>query len=211
MTLTNNTAKTLIFPLLLILGLTIGGNAQAQIGIAYFSGGCFWCTEHDFEKINGVKEVISGYMGGHVENPTYEAVASGRTGHYEVVQVIYVSDIVGYQNLLSAFWRMHDPSDGEGSFCDRGQQYSTAAFYADDNQKKLLMGAIEALNAAGKFNRPVATKILPQSDFTPAEAYHQDYASRNPVRYRYYRHRCGRDQFISKTWAGDDRLYQSEQ
>ncbi|MGC6472155.1 MAG: peptide-methionine (S)-S-oxide reductase MsrA [Parvibaculales bacterium] len=209
--MTINTAITTLFVAAIFCLAPAVEKAQAQTATAYFSGGCFWCTEHDFEKINGVTDVISGYMGGHVKDPSYKEVASGTTGHYEVVKVVYDRATVSYQNLLSAFWRMHDPSDGGGSFCDRGQQYSTAAFYGDVTQKALLEGAVAALNAANKFTRPVATKILPVSGFTPAEAYHQDYAKRNPVRYNYYRYRCGRDQFIEKTWAGDDRVYQSAQ
>lgn len=209
MTLTINAPKTSFIVAILIAFSLMVGKAQAQDDIAYFSGGCFWCTEYDFEKIEGVTEVFSGYMGGHLDNPTYKQVASGTTGHYEVVKVVYDPAVVSYQNLLSAFWRMHDPSDGDGSFCDRGQQYSTAAFYSNATQKKLLEGAIIALNATQKFNSPIATKVLAQSSFTPAEDYHQDFAKRNPIKYKYYRYRCGRDQFIKSTWAGDDTIYQS--
>ncbi len=186
-------------------------DAQAKDKAAYFSGGCFWCTEHDFEKVDGVSEVISGYMGGNIKNPSYNQVASGGSGHYEVVKVIYDPATVTYQALLSAFWRMHDPSDGKGSFCDRGQQYSTAIFYATQEQKKIIQGAIMALDKAKKFARPIATKVLAQATFTVAENYHQDYAQRNPIRYKYYRYRCGRDQFIEKVWHGDEQLYQTDE
>lgn len=183
--------------------------AAQNIGVAYFAGGCFWCTEHDFEKLDGVSSVVSGYMGGSVENPRYEQVASGKSGHFEIVRVNFDPAAISYQKLLSAFWRMHDPSDGDGSFCDRGQQYSTAIFYVDAYQKRLAEGAIDALNAARKFNTGVATLVVPAEEFYPAEGYHQDYAKKNPVRYKFYRHRCGRDQFIKRVWQGDDTLYQS--
>lgn len=187
-------------------------NSKAEeVAYGYFSGGCFWCTEHDFEKLSGVTDVVSGYMGGHVKNPSYKQVASGMSGHYEIVRVAYDPSQTNYQTLLSAFWRMHDPSDGNGSFCDRGQQYSTAIFYANEAQKAQAMGAIDALNKAQKFPQPIATKLLPVSDFTIAEDYHQDYAARNPLRYRFYRSRCGRDQFIKKYWHSDNTLYQSAQ
>ena len=181
----------------------------AGAGIAYFAGGCFWCTEHDFEKLDGVSSVVSGYMGGHVDNPAYRQVASGRSGHYEIVRVNYDPAHISYQQLLSAFWRMHDPSDGDGSFCDRGQQYSTAIFYVDAEQKRRAQGAIDALNEAKKFDKPIATKLLAASTFYPAEAYHQDYSRRNKVRYKFYRYKCGRDQFIDRVWDGDDKIYQA--
>lgn len=184
--------------------------AQAEENAyGYFAGGCFWCTEHDFEKLPGVTSVLSGYMGGHVANPRYKQVAGGRSGHYEIVRVAYDPARTSYQALLSAFWRMHDPSDGDGSFCDRGHQYSTAIFYVNEAQKRLAEGAIQALDKAGKLPMKIATKLLPVSTFTKAENYHQNYATRNPVRYKYYRYRCGRDKFINKYWDGDTTLYQS--
>ncbi|MDD9798552.1 MAG: peptide-methionine (S)-S-oxide reductase MsrA [Alphaproteobacteria bacterium] len=176
---------------------------------AYFAGGCFWCTEHDFEKLDGVTNVVSGYMGGFVENPTYKQVSGGQTGHFEIVRVDYDTDKITYQALLSAFWRMHDPSDGTGSFCDRGLQYSTAIFYTNEEQRQLAEGAVAALEKAKKFSRPIATRILSASQFYPAEDYHQNYSSRNPLRYKFYRSRCGRDQFINKVWKDDNMLYQS--
>ena len=180
---------------------------QAEKRVAYFSGGCFWCTEHDFEKLDGVETVVSGYMGGHIINPAYKQVSAGNSGHYEVVQVVYDLSVTNYQKLLSAFWRMHDPSDGTGSFCDRGQQYSSAIFYVGEEQRKLSEAAIAALNEAGKFERGIQTRLLEQTTFYKAEEYHQNYAKRNPLRYRYYRSRCGRDAFIKKHWKGDERIY----
>ena len=201
--------KTLQFVYIYFILIIYSTFAFASTEIAYFSGGCFWCTEDDFEKIHGVKEVVSGYMGGTVKNPEYKQVASGTTGHYEVVRIIFDSTIITYQNLLSAFWRMHDPSDGTGSFCDRGQQYSTAIFYTNQQQKKRAYGAISALNKVQKFDTPIATKLLKADLFYKAEDYHQDYSKRNPIRYHYYRFSCGRDQFIKKTWAGDNTIYQT--
>ena len=177
--------------------------------IAYFAGGCFWCTESDFEKIDGVSEVISGFMGGKKANPSYNDVATGKTRHRETVKVVYNPNRVSYQALLSAFWRMHDPSDATGSFVDRGRQYGSAIYYVDDNQKRLAEGGVQALDTAGKFNTPIATSIEPASKFYAAEVYHQDYYLKSSLKYKYYRYRSGRDQFIEKIWAGDNTVYQS--
>ncbi len=179
--------------------------------VAYFAGGCFWCTEADFEKIDGVNTVVSGFMGGHEQNPSYEDVAYGRTRHRESVKVTYNPDKVSYQQLLSAFWRMHDPSDLKGSFVDRGRQYSSAIYVSSTRQRALAEGAITALQAVSKFSRPIATSIEPAGIFYAAVANHQDYYIRNPVRYKYYRYRSGRDQFIAKYWDGDELVYQAAQ
>ena len=196
------------FALALGLGLA---PAQAATKTAYFAGGCFWCTEADFEKLNGVEQVVSGFMGGREKNPGYKKVASGRTGHKETVQVVYDDAVISYQQLLSAFWRMHDPSDAGGSFVDRGKQYGSAIYYADKEQEMLARGAKRALGNSGKFNRPIATVIAPAGAFYKAADKHQDYAKRHAVRYKYYRSRSGRDQFIAKVWKGDSRLYQDRQ
>lgn len=177
--------------------------------LAYFAGGCFWCTEADFEKIEGVGDVISGFMGGEKANPSYEDVAYGRTTHREVVKVPYDDSKVSYQELLSAFWRMHDPTDGTGSFVDRGRHYSSAIYYADAGQKKLAAGAIEALENSGKFDRPIATELEPAGAFYAAEAYHQDYYKKAGYKYTYYRFRSGRDAFIAQYWDDDATLYQT--
>lgn len=177
--------------------------------LAYFAGGCFWCTEADFEKIDGVGDVISGFMGGEKVNPSYEDVAYGRTKHREVVKVPYDDSKVSYQTLLSAFWRMHDPTDGAGSFVDRGRHYGTAIYYADAMQKRLAEGAVKALEESGKFDRPIATEVAPAGAFYAAEAYHQDYYKKAGYKYTYYRFRSGRDTFIAKYWDGDETLYQA--
>ena len=196
------------------VSLFLAGNsalAAPNYRIAYFAGGCFWCTETDFEKIDGISEVISGFMGGKQVNPSYNDVASGRTQHRETVKVVFDPARVSYQQLLSAFWRMHDPSDASGSFVDRGRQYGSAVYYVDDDQRRLAEGGVQALDAAGKFDTPIATSIEPASEFYPAEAYHQDYYLKSSLKYKYYRYRSGRDQFIEKVWAGDDTVYQSAQ
>lgn len=207
--ITNRIANFIIALLFAPFIFVMPAPSSAAEQTAYFAGGCFWCTEHDFEKLDGVTDVVSGYMGGQVDNPTYKQVSSGRTGHFEIVRVDYDADKITYQTLLSAFWRMHDPSDGAGSFCDRGQQYSTAIFYTNEEQRRLAEGAVAALDKAKKFSRPIATRILEASQFYPAEAYHQNYSTRNPLRYKFYRSRCGRDQFINKVWRDDNMLYQS--
>lgn len=177
---------------------------------AYFAGGCFWCTEADFEKIEGVADVVSGFMGGDEANPSYEMVASGQTGHRETVEVIYDPNRVSYQKLLSAFWRMHDPSDGGGSFVDRGFQYSSAIYVTNDDEKRLALGAIQALNEAKKYERPIATVVTPARLFYRAEEYHQDYYKKASYRYTYYRYRSGRDEHIHKKWDTDQKIYQIE-
>ncbi|MEM1290489.1 MAG: peptide-methionine (S)-S-oxide reductase MsrA [Cyanobacteria bacterium P01_H01_bin.162] len=176
--------------------------------VAYFAAGCFWCVESDFEKVPGVAEVVSGYMGGTVENPTYEQVASHTTGHREAVEVRYDPEVVEYQQLLDAFWRMHDPTDADGSFVDRGESYTSAIFYADVEQQRLAEGSKAALAASGKFEEPIATAIAPAETFYIAEDYHQDYHTKNPLRYSVYRQGSGRNQFISRVWQDDTTVYQ---
>jgi peptide methionine sulfoxide reductase msrA/msrB len=183
--------------------------AMAAQKTAYFAGGCFWCTEADFEKIDGVGDVISGFMGGKQANPSYQDVAHGRTTHREVVKVPYDDTKVSYQKLLSAFWRMHDPSDPNGSFVDRGRHYGSAIYYAESQQKRLAEGALRALRQADKFSRPIATEIAKAGAFYPAEDYHQDYYKKAGYKYTYYRLRSGRDNFIKKYWADDKTLYQA--
>jgi peptide methionine sulfoxide reductase msrA/msrB len=171
--------------------------------VATFAGGCFWCTESDFEKISGVLKVISGYTGGFKENPTYEEVSSGRTGHVEAIQVYYDPSRVSYDQILDVFWRHIDPTDDGGQFADRGSQYRSAVFYHDEEQKALAEKSRDALTRSGKFAKPVATQILPLTKFYEAEEYHQDYYRKNPLRYQFYRSGSGRDAFLKKTWGED--------
>ena len=168
---------------------------------ATFAGGCFWCTESDFEKVDGVVEVISGYTGGHKENPTYEEVSSGGTGHVEAVQVLYDPTRITYRDLLDVFWRHVNPTDAGGQFVDRGLQYRTAIFYHNDEQKRLAEESRDELTKSGRFDKPVVTEIDRFSAFYRAEDYHQDYYEKNPIRYKYYRFRSGRDQFLENVWS----------
>lgn len=170
---------------------------------AVFAGGCFWCTESDFEKVEGVVDVISGYTGGRIVNPTYEQISAGGTGHVEAVKVVYDPSQVTYAQLLQVFWRHVDPTDSGGQFVDRGSQYRSVIFFSSDQERSLAEASKQRLAASGRFGKPLATEILPLGDFYPAEDYHQDYYKKNPLRYRYYRHASGRDQFLEKAWAGD--------
>ncbi len=165
---------------------------------ATFAGGCFWCTESDFEKVPGVIKVVSGYTGGHKKNPTYEEVSAGTTGHVEAIQVYYDPSQVSYKALLDFFWRHIDPTDPGGQFVDRGQQYRSIIFYHDEEQKQLAEKSKEDLNHSGKFSKPIVTEIKPFTIFYPAEEYHQGYSKRNPIRYKYYRYNSGRDRFLKK-------------
>ena len=167
---------------------------------AIFAGGCFWCMESPFEKINGVKEVISGYTGGHKDNPTYEEVSSGTTGHLEAIQIIYDPQKVSYNDLLSIFWKQIDPTDADGQFVDRGKQYRSAIFYKSKEEKALAEKSKQNLEKSKRFSSPIVTEIIAATTFYPAEDYHQDYYKKNPVRYNYYRYGSGRDQFLKKVW-----------
>jgi len=178
-----------------------GGTMPAGSRTAVFAGGCFWCTESDFEKVDGVYEAVSGYTGGSSENPTYKQVTAGGTGHTEAVKVIYDPDKVTYEQLLSIFWRKVDPTDGGGQFVDRGSQYRSAIFYADEKERSLAQASKQDLSASGVFDKAIATEILPLGPFYEAEEYHQDYYKKNPIRYKWYRSGSGRDTFLDATWA----------
>lgn len=176
-------------------------NASAGLEKATFAGGCFWCMEPPFEKLPGVVEVIPGYTGGHKENPTYEEVSSGTTGHVEAIQVLFDPFQVTYEALLGVFWRQLDPTDAGGQFADRGSSYTTAIFYHTEEQKKLAEESKAALEKSGKFDKPIVTPIVSATAFYPAEEYHQDYYKKNPLRYKYYRKNSGRDQFLELVWG----------
>jgi peptide methionine sulfoxide reductase msrA/msrB len=173
------------------------------IRIGTFAGGCFWCTEADFEKLPGVVKVISGYTGGHKENPSYGEVSSGTTGHAETVQVYYDPSKLSYEELLDYFWRHIDPTDGSGQFVDRGSQYRSVIFYHDEEQRRLAEKSKEELNKSGGFEKPIVTEIIPFTKFYEAEEYHQDYYKKNPLRYKFYRYNSGRDQFLEKVWGNE--------
>ncbi|HXW98788.1 MAG TPA: peptide-methionine (S)-S-oxide reductase MsrA [Methanomicrobiales archaeon] len=168
---------------------------------ATFAGGCFWCMQPPFRMVDGVVDVVSGYAGGTKENPTYEEVSSGTTGHLEAVQVTYDPGKVSYEALLDTFWRQIDPTDPTGQFADQGSQYRTAIFYHDEEQRRLAEESKKRLDASGKFRQPVATEIRPFTNFYPAEEYHQDYDRKNPVRYHQYKVLSGREGFLGKTWG----------
>lgn len=170
-------------------------------GVAIFAGGCFWCTESDFDKVPGVISTASGYIGGALERPTYEQVARGGTGHLEAVKVVFDPQQTDYARLLEAFWPTIDPVDAGGQFCDRGYHYRSAIFYLNDNQRRLAEASRAALSASEKLDGEIATLIIEAGSFWPAEEYHQDYAQRNPLRYKYYRSRCGRDQRLEQLWS----------
>ena len=174
--------------------------AQTKSQIATFAGGCFWCMEHPFEKLEGVLEVISGYTGGQKENPTYEEVSSGLTDHLEAVQIRYNASKITYAELLDVFWRQIDPTDPNGQFVDNGPQYRTAIFYHNMSQKRLAEETKEELERSGKFEKPIVTKIVEISGFYKAEDYHQDYYKKSPLRYKYYRDNSGRDQYLKRVW-----------
>ena len=174
--------------------------AQTKLEKATFAGGCFWCVEASLEEVEGVVEVISGYTGGHVENPSYREVCSGKTGHREAVEVIYDPTKVSYGELLDAFWRLIDPTDSGGQFGDRGLQYTSAIFYQNSEQQSLAEQSKSALAQSKIFDKPIVTTILPASAFYRAEEYHQDYHKKHPVQYKLYRFGSGRDRFIERVW-----------
>jgi peptide methionine sulfoxide reductase msrA/msrB len=176
------------------------------LAIATFAGGCFWCTESDFEKLPGVDDAVSGYTAGHQENPTYKQVSRGGTGHTEAVQIHYDPSIITYDDLLEGFWRQFDPTDGEGSFVDRGSQYRPGVYYSNETEKQAVDAFMAKYEASGKYDKPFAVEVAPLGIFYPAEDYHQDYYKKNPIRYKYYRYGSGRDQYLEKFW-GDDLHY----
>ena len=170
-------------------------------GVAVFAGGCFWCTEADFDKMPGVISTTSGYIGGTLANPTYKQVAKGKTGHIEAVQVRFDPLKTSFAQLVAAFWPTIDPITANGQFCDMGPQYRSAIFYYNEEQKKQAEASKAGLAASGRFNQSIATEILPATTFYPAEEYHQDYYIKNPIRYRYYRSNCGRDARLAEVWG----------
>lgn len=182
-------------------GQTKVADAQADgLARATFAGGCFWCMEPPYDKLDGVISTISGYAGGHVENPGYRAVTTGRTGHTEVVQVTYDPEVVSYQKLLEVFWMNIDPTTPNRQFCDVGSQYRTAIFAHNDEQLQSAEASRQQLEASGILPGPVVTEIEPLEAFYPAEDYHQDYYRKNSLRYNFYRTSCGRDARLKQLW-----------
>ena len=172
----------------------------AETATAIFAGGCFWCIEADFEKLDGVIDVESGYIGGSTANPTYKQVSAGGTGHAEAVRVRYDPRRVGYEKLLDYFWRHIDPTVKDRQFCDIGSQYRSAIFYQNDAEKKLAQDSLRALEKSGKFAH-IYTEIVAAATFYPAEDYHQDYYKKNPVHYLFYRTSCGRNARVKSLWG----------
>ena len=173
----------------------------AGLAKATFAGGCFWCMEGPFDQVPGVVSTTSGYTGGSVKRPSYEQVSTGTTGHAESVEVLYDPTKVGYAQLLEVFWHNVDPTDGGGQFCDRGNQYRTAVFFHDDEQRRLAEQSKKDLEASGKLKRPIVTQVVPAGEFYAAEDYHQDFYKKNAFRYRYYRLNCGRDARLKELWG----------
>lgn len=172
---------------------------------AVFAGGCFWCIESDYEKLEGVIEAVSGYTGGSAETATYKQVGSNQTGHYEALQVTYDPAKISYAELVEFFWRHIDPTDAGGQFCDRGESYRSALFYASEAEHQIALMSKQALANQRPFEQPVVTPLKEATPFYPAEDYHQDYYKKNPLRYKYYRFNCGRDARVKKLW-GDESI-----
>jgi len=168
---------------------------------AYFAGGCFRCMEEAFEKVNGVIDTVSGYMGGTVKNPTYEQVSAGQTGHAESVEVQYDPSKVTYTQLVEAFWQNVDPVTPDAQFCDHGNQYRAAIFYQGEDEKRLAEESKRAIEQSKRFSTPIVTQVVPASEFYPAEEYHQDFYKKNPVRYKFYKFTCGRAQRLESLWG----------
>ena len=198
------------FATLFAVACSGGSEAQSQqqsaapgapLRTATFGGGCFWCVEEAFDKAPGVVSTTSGYTGGRVANPTYEQVSSGGTGHVEVVQVAYDPSRISYQQLLNVFWRNVDPLTPNQQFCDQGPQYRSAIFAEDAEQLRLAQASKQALEKSGRFKQPIVTEVVPASQFYPAEEYHQDYYTKNPLRYKFYKTSCGREQRLRQVWG----------
>jgi peptide-methionine (S)-S-oxide reductase len=206
------TAK--VFVLFLLAVLATSGSAHAAdtastksvmgtatLAKATFAGGCFWCMEPPFDKLHGVVATVSGYTGGHKKNPSYEEVSAGGTGHAEAVEVSYDPSKISYAKLLDVYWHNIDPTTRNRQFCDAGDQYRTAIFYHDEEQKRLAEQSKAALARSKPFPQAIVTEIVPAGVFTPAEEYHQDYYLKNPLRYKFYRYKCGRDQRLEELWG----------
>jgi peptide-methionine (S)-S-oxide reductase len=191
---------------ILVLSSAAGqSQSDAETAVATFAGGCFWCMEPPFDKLDGVISTTSGYTGGHVENPTYEQVSAGGTGHAESVRVVYDPSVVSYEKLLDVFWHNVDPLDAGGQFCDRGDQYRSEIFYHSQKQKALAEASLETLRESGALDGKVVTRIEPAGPFYSAEDYHQNYYEKNPIRYKFYRYLCGRDGRLDALWPDRER------
>jgi len=177
--------------------------AQAKTQIATFAGGCFWCMEHPFDELDVVLSTTSGYTGGYKPKPTYEEVSTGSTGHTEAVQIAYNPQKISYAQLLDIFWKNIDPTTPNRQFCDYGTQYRAAIFYSGEEQEQLAKASLESLQRSKLFKAKIVTEITAATEFYPAEEYHQDYYRKNPLRYKFYRYNCGRDQRLQELWGKD--------
>ena len=198
---TKMNTKLLTLTCTVTLWLAILPAQAAEPATAIFAGGCFWCTEADFEKVDGVIKAESGYTDGHVKNPNYRQVTSGRTGHTEAVLVTYDPDKVSYAELVEYFWPTIDPTQANAQFCDKGSQYRSAIFWETPEEKAIVEASLAKLQASKPFSEDIVTEISRRDTFWMAEEYHQDYYKKNPIRYRFYRRGCGRDQQLEDVWG----------
>lgn len=194
-----NKTQQLIFGFLCLCAMPL--MAKSVTETAVLAGGCFWCIEADYEKLDGVTEAVSGYAGGHVDNPTYKQVSAGNSGHIEVVKVTYDTSKLSYSQILDFFWRHIDPTRNDGQFCDRGPQYRPAIFYQNEVQHTQAMNSIKQMEKNKPFAAPLKVELIQAKTFYPAETYHQDYYKKNPYRYKFYRYSCGRDARVEELWG----------
>lgn len=201
--------KPILFTLSLCVGLLSPGifthsyasDEKTSPAIATFAGGCFWCMEPPFDKLEGIISTTSGYTNGHIKNPTYKQVSAGTSGHTEAIQIVFDSERITYAKLLETFWHNIDPLDANGQFCDRGSQYRAAIFYHTPEQHQLAITSMQTLQQNEKFKQKnITTEIIKATEFYPAETYHQNYYLKNPLRYKFYRHNCGRDRVLQGYW-----------
>ncbi len=195
-----NKSQTIIVLLMTILAFPLLAEEDSYAK-AILAGGCFWCIEADFEKLEGVMDVVSGYTGGKLTNPTYQQVSAGGTGHIEAVQVSYDPSVVSYAEILDYFWRHIDPTRDDGQFCDKGSQYRPAIFYNDAEQKSVAEKSKATIDLTKPFRDEIKVELIPAATFYLAEDYHQDYHQKNPIRYKFYRYSCGRDKRVTQLWG----------
>ena len=192
---------SILTSLLLFTSTFAKETTEARLESVVLGGGCFWCIEADYEKLDGVVDVVSGYSGGHIKNPTYKQVSAGGSGHIEVVKVTYDANKISYSQILDYFWRHIDPTRDDGQFCDSGSQYRPAIFYQDQTQKELAIASAKKIEQTKPFEQPLKVELIPAATFYLAEEYHQDYYMKNPLRYTLYRYSCGRDERIEQLWG----------
>lgn len=194
--------KALTLAGVLTLGtLAIAPQVSAEQQTMIAAGGCFWCVESDFESVEGVIEVVSGYTGGHVANPTYQQVSGKKTGHYEAVKITFDDEIVSLRELTDYYWRTIDPTDASGQFCDKGEPYRTGLFYQNEEQHQVFAASKAQVVESKPFADEIVTEIMPAKEFYLAEEYHQNYYLKNNLRYKFYRYNCGRDNRIERLWG----------